>query len=111
MDGVTRTPPDTALFRSDIRARIQAALGPDLDQALLYGSRARGDAKPDSDWDVLVLLKDHGDLSSARRKMRDLTGALAEETNECVSIIALRWLDADSYVGLLANVAQEGQAL
>ena len=24
--------------------------------AYLYGSRARGDAKPDSDWDVLVVL-------------------------------------------------------
>lgn len=111
MDSATCTPSETALFRSDIRARIQTALGADLDQALLYGSRARGDATPDSDWDVLVVLKDHSDLSSARRKMRDLTGALAEETNECVSIIALRRLDADLYVGLLTNIAQEGQAL
>ena len=37
---------------------------------LLFGSQARGDARPDSDWDVLVLLdkdkittKDHDEIS------------------------------------------------
>ena len=28
-------------------------------KVLLFGSRARGDARPDSDWDVMVLLNDN----------------------------------------------------
>jgi len=29
-----------------------------LDKIILFGSRARGDAKPDSDWDFLVLVQE-----------------------------------------------------
>jgi predicted nucleotidyltransferase len=34
-------------------------------QVILYGSRARGDARPDSDWDILVLV--HGPVDRERR--------------------------------------------
>lgn len=40
-------------------------------RVLLYGSRARGDARPDSDWDVMVLLND----ASAAKKW-DVSGDL-----------------------------------
>ncbi|MBX5468196.1 MAG: nucleotidyltransferase domain-containing protein [Firmicutes bacterium] len=29
---------------------------PEVDRIILFGSRARGDARPDSDWDFLVIL-------------------------------------------------------
>lgn len=43
----------------DIKYRIQQMskkLIPEGAQLFLYGSRARGDNRPDSDWDLLVLL-------------------------------------------------------
>ena len=40
----------------EIRSRLHAAHGPRLRGLVLYGSEARGDAGPDSDIDLLVLL-------------------------------------------------------
>jgi predicted nucleotidyltransferase len=45
---------------------------------LLYGSRARGEHRPDSDIDVLVVLRDVADY-----------GALIERTSEVVSTLSL----------------------
>ncbi len=41
----------------EIKTRLQAAYGDRLRGVVLYGSEARGDAGPDSDIDVLVLLE------------------------------------------------------
>jgi predicted nucleotidyltransferase len=40
------------------RAGLDLAYGDRLDRALLFGSRARGDHKPDSDYDIAVFI--HG---------------------------------------------------
>jgi predicted nucleotidyltransferase len=42
---------------------------------ILYGSRARGDARPDSDWDLLILLNgavDHHRAATVRHRLYDL---------------------------------------
>lgn len=39
------------VLRDCLRATVPAS-----GEAYLFGSRARGDARPDSDWDILVLL-------------------------------------------------------
>ncbi|MFM2041791.1 MAG: hypothetical protein RLY86_367 [Pseudomonadota bacterium] len=40
----------------ELKAGLTALYGDRLDRVILYGSQARGDARPDSDIDVLVVL-------------------------------------------------------
>jgi len=49
---------DVKELLKEIKARLQEAHGRRLKGVVLYGSTARGDAGPDSDIDVLVLLED-----------------------------------------------------
>ena len=66
-----------------ILARFRAALdglyGDKIERVVLFGSRARGDAHPDSDYDVAIFLRDLADRwREARRLSAIETDILAE---------------------------------
>ena len=76
----------TATLNNPILERFRAAVtgiyGDRLARVVLFGSRARGDAQPDSDYDVAVFLRDMPDrwveldrLAKLRVNFIDETGA------------------------------------
>jgi predicted nucleotidyltransferase len=79
--------------------------------AILYGSEARGDARPDSDIDVLILLD--GDQLSLKREM-DVTGPLNEiewQTGVLVSptvMLRKQWENMPFKTPFYINVMNEG---
>ncbi len=79
--------------------------------AILYGSEARGDARPDSDIDVLILLD--GDQMSLKREM-DVTGPLNEiewQTGVLVSptvMLRKQWENMLFKTPFYINVMNEG---
>ena len=79
--------------------------------AILYGSEARGDARPDSDIDVLILLD--GDQMSLKREM-DVTGPLNEiewQTGVLVSptvMLRKQWENMPFKTPFYINVMNEG---
>src|SRR5487761_1960297 len=54
MDGAISQDPVLSRFR----AALAATYGDRLERAVLFGSRARGDARPDSDYDIAVFIRE-----------------------------------------------------
>jgi predicted nucleotidyltransferase len=63
-----------------LRGEFGKVLGDRLRGMVMYGSQARGEARPDSDIDVLVIIR--GELDY---------GVLIRQTSEAVSAISLRY--------------------
>ncbi|MCD4736400.1 MAG: nucleotidyltransferase domain-containing protein [Bacteroidales bacterium] len=79
-------------------------------EVILYGSRARGDERPDSDWDILVLTDYSVDLI-IERKFRDKLYDLELETGESLSMFVYSkndWRTKQRITPFYENVTQEG---
>jgi predicted nucleotidyltransferase len=66
------------------RAAVAESYGVRLERVVLFGSRARGDARPDSDYDVAVFLKGMSDRFVEMDRLADLSTQLLDETGEFI---------------------------
>ena len=76
---------------------------------VLFGSQARGDAKPDSDIDVLVVLKDKNTLDNRHQKIIEFLSDICMEYGvlvSCVYVSESQFKQEKS--PLLLNIYQEG---
>ncbi|MCD6372983.1 MAG: nucleotidyltransferase domain-containing protein [Thermococcus sp.] len=69
-------------IRETIAREVEKA-GLELVEVILFGSRARGDFREDSDWDILVVVK--GPLD--RKKYRELWRAIYERLDLPADIV------------------------
>ena len=58
------------------RATLGEIYGQRVERVVLYGSRARGDAQEDSDYDVAVFLRDTADRIADLYRLADLSTAI-----------------------------------
>jgi predicted nucleotidyltransferase len=68
-----------------LRIELVHILGPRLEAVYLYGSQARGDARSDSDIDVLVVMNGDFDLGKLLDKTLDLVADLSLEYDVVIS--------------------------
>ena len=76
------TPQDKVLAR--FRADLDRVYGPRIERVVLFGSRARGDARPDPDYDIAIFL--HEPLS-LRQEEKQIAWAATEILHDTDAVL------------------------
>ena len=82
-------------------------------KVVLFGSRARGDAKKDSDWDLLILI-DSLNIREKEDLFRDKIYDLELDTGEIISLFVYNnkdWTSRHKITPLYRNIKKEGVVL
>ena len=84
----------SSMINDPILKRFRAALdevyGDRIERVVLFGSRARGDASMDSDYDVAVFLRDMSDRFAEMNRLADLSTDILDETGEFIHAMPYR---------------------
>ncbi len=106
---------DTAVTLDPILARFRQALsdlyGPALDRVVLFGSRARGDALSDSDYDVAVFLREMDDRRTEWFRLADLRLRFLDEGAPFFGAIPFRSSDYEKRTPLMHEIRRDGVPL
>jgi predicted nucleotidyltransferase len=101
-----------AIITDPVLVRFREALaelyGDRLERVVLFGSRARGDARPDSDYDVAVFLRDMDDRFKELDRLAHLGTDLLDATGEVVNALAYRAGAYNDRTPLMREIRIEG---
>jgi len=101
-----RTIVDPVLSR--FRAALDEVYGERIERVVLFGSRARGDARPDSDYDVAVFLKDLHGFGKEARTIAEIETDILSETGIVINALPLRAGSYRERTGLMQELRRDG---
>ena len=93
------------------REALDSAYGERLDRVVLFGSRARGDARPDSDYDIAVFLKDIGDRWREADRITDIATDILDQTGAFIHAMPYRANTYGARTPLMGEIRREGRDL
>jgi predicted nucleotidyltransferase len=94
-----------------LKGEIEKALGDRLDRVVLFGSRSRGDADPESDFDILVTVQSLQETD--RKRVFEIAADLSLEYGTVLAVLVVPTNDftEDRYFYLYDNIQKEGQVV
>ena len=103
-------PADDPVLRR-FRAALDAIYGDRIRRVVLFGSRARGDARADSDYDVAVFLDAVEDHWAERMRLADLSVEMIDETGAMVDGKVFASVVAGNGSALMFEIKRDGLEL
>lgn len=94
----------------EYKRRVESAFNGRVMRVVLYGSRARGDAQADSDWDIAVFLEGEPSSDDLNR-LADLGTDLLYETGQFIQPLPIASRRLDEQSRLLCAIRSEGVPL
>ncbi len=93
-----------------LKGRLAAQGGARLQRVLVFGSYVRGDAQPDSDVDVAVVLSGMVDPMADLNFLAGLSADITFETGAVVNMLPLSVDGLEARTGFLASLRREAVA-
>jgi predicted nucleotidyltransferase len=90
------------------RAALDELYGQRLERVVLYGSRARGDARDDSDYDIAVFLKTMTDRWDEIDKIIEIEVGILDETGAVINALPFRAGAYEERTPLMHEIRREG---
>ena len=90
------------------RHRLDEIYGDRLARAVLYGSRARGDAHGDSDYDVAIFLTTISNWDEEQRRLDDLRVEMFEKSRELFDMTPFLMAEWPDRTPLMGEIRREG---
>ena len=73
-----------------LRAKLDSVYGARVDRVVLFGSRARGEARMDSDYDVAVFLKEPDSFWKESGRLADIGTEILFNTGAVINALPLK---------------------
>ena len=100
--------PEESIVLKRFRAALDEIYGARLERAVLYGSRARGDAREDSDYDIAVFLKDMESFSQENDRISEIEIDIMNDTGAVINAMAFKEGAYQERTGFMHEVRLEG---
>ena len=97
---------DTALAR--FRQALDEIYGNKLERVVLFGSRARGDARPDSDYDIAVFLSMPDSFGDEAARLAAIETDILYDTGLVINALPFHAGAYNEHTGLMSELRRDG---
>src|SRR5690242_13528991 len=97
---------DPVLLR--FRTAVADVYGERIERMVLFGSRARGAARPDSDYDIAVFINDAGTFTEDSARLADISTDILLETGAVISATPFLAGTYRERTGLMHELRKDG---
>ena len=104
---MTRKAPDDPVLRR-FRAAVDELYGDRLERVVLYGSRARGDHRPDSDYDIAVFIRNPGSFYEENHRLAAICTQIFLDTDADIAALPFRAGAYRERTGFMHELREDG---